>query len=398
MRIALTGATGLLGRNLLFEFIKRHRDRLDSLEVIALGRGADGLSFRQRLIEICHDDAPWYVCGGPTLDQDIVDFLRDRVSTVEFDLSSGLLEPSAHEVLRREPIDYFFHVAAMLDFRDSPAVARALERANVKGTEILLSLVSTLTVREFAYVGSAYECGIVPEGTRSISAGDLDVERPFRNPYELGKARAEMLVREFERTHNVRCRYFRPSTLCGRLIEPPLGRLPKFDVFYAWGAFFLRYKLKFIDSFEERYTKPVELDMRIRYRTDTGLNIVPADYVAKAMYLICTSGAPGSHFHLANAAETPSTMVGSMMRATLNITGHRQCDDLPIDQNPHESVYYRTVGKIYTPYVIGEPMLFDVSNVESVLRDAQLTCPPVDATNFGKLMDYAKERDFGISA
>ena len=116
------------------------------------------------------------------------------------------------------------------------------------------------------------------------------------------------------------------------------------------------------------------------------------------MYLICTSGTPGSHFHLANAAETPNALVVALTCATLNITGHRQCDDLPIDQNPHESVYYRTVGKIYTPYVIGEPMLFDVSNVESVLRDAQLTCPPVDAANFATLMDYAKERDFGISA
>ena len=38
MRIALTGVTGLLGRNLLFEFIRQHEHDLDNLEIFILGR------------------------------------------------------------------------------------------------------------------------------------------------------------------------------------------------------------------------------------------------------------------------------------------------------------------------------------------------------------------------
>lgn len=38
MKIAITGATGLLGRNVLFEFLKQHIAQLDMLEVIVLGR------------------------------------------------------------------------------------------------------------------------------------------------------------------------------------------------------------------------------------------------------------------------------------------------------------------------------------------------------------------------
>ena len=48
MRVAVTGATGVLGRNLLFELIKRHRGDLDSLEVLVLGRSRGGRDVRRR--------------------------------------------------------------------------------------------------------------------------------------------------------------------------------------------------------------------------------------------------------------------------------------------------------------------------------------------------------------
>jgi nucleoside-diphosphate-sugar epimerase len=38
MRVALTGATGFLGRNLLFEIVKRNLQALDRLQVVVLGR------------------------------------------------------------------------------------------------------------------------------------------------------------------------------------------------------------------------------------------------------------------------------------------------------------------------------------------------------------------------
>lgn len=234
-------------------------------------------------------------------------------------------------------------------------------------------------------------------GGGTIEANTLDIDRPFRNPYERTKAQAELLVRDFERSRKVRCRYFKPSTLCGRLLEPPLGQIPKFDVFYAWAGFFLRYKLKFLRSREERLTTPVELKMRICYRSDSGLNIVPADYAAKVMYLVCASDAPGSYFHLVNDAETPHALYVPMMAETVHVMGHVRVDRVPEDQNSHELVYYRTVGRILTPYVTCDPMLFDVSNLEGILRSESLRCHPVDANNFALLMSYARRCDFGVS-
>lgn len=38
MRVVVTGATGLLGRNFVFEVIKQNIHRLDQVEIILLGR------------------------------------------------------------------------------------------------------------------------------------------------------------------------------------------------------------------------------------------------------------------------------------------------------------------------------------------------------------------------
>ena len=67
-----------------------------------------------------------------------------------------------------------------------------------------------------------------------------------------------MIVRQYCRDNNIRYRIFRPSTLCGSLIENKIGATPKFDVFYAWAAFFLEYKKRTLGSDENLYQKPFD--------------------------------------------------------------------------------------------------------------------------------------------
>jgi nucleoside-diphosphate-sugar epimerase len=40
MIVAITGITGLLGRNLAFELLQRYQHKLDSLTILALGRSS----------------------------------------------------------------------------------------------------------------------------------------------------------------------------------------------------------------------------------------------------------------------------------------------------------------------------------------------------------------------
>jgi hypothetical protein len=70
---------------------------------------------------------------------------------------------------------------------------------------------------------------------------------------------------------------------------------------------------------------------------------------------------------------------------------------VPEKKNEYEALYYATVGQIYTPYIVTEPVTFDTSSVADTLTAASLQCPRVDRQNFNVLMQYAKERSFGLS-
>ena len=194
----------------------------------------------------------------------------------------------------------------------------------------------------------------------------------------------------------MRCRYFRPSVTCGRLIEAPAGAINKFDVFYGWAAFFSQIKRKKLEGKGIACDQPLEMEMRICYNPESGLNIVPADFAAKVMYQVCAQEVSENSFYLVNDKETPHGLYISLMLDAVGISGPRQSDTVPGDMNQLESLYYKTVGKVFTPYITSSSMLFDVSNLRHVLSSAKLACPAIDAKNFSILMEYAKERGFGV--
>lgn len=396
MRIAITGAAGLVGRNLLFELIKQHLDDLGALEIFLLGRGTAGQSIQERIEAIVVEDGAAYLGLSQDEARPLKYYCRTGINCIETDLGQDNLgmKPEDLHKLQAAPIDYFFHVAALTDLRHGPGVESALKKNNVHGTLRILRLIASLTVREFCYVGTAYACG---KTCGRISPDYVQPHQAFRNPYELSKLQAEMAVREFAKRTGVRCRYFRPSIICGRLIEPPLGSMHKFDVFYASAAALLRLKLKVLQYWVDKYRTPATLDIRVCANLAGGMNIVPADYVAKAMYQVCRQQDPGESYHLVNDQPTPNDLFITAVLESLNVSGIKVVAEVPDRMNPLESLYYRTVGTIYTPYITSEHMLFDTESIAGVLARADLHCPPVGRENLHVLMEYAKKCDFGLN-
>ncbi len=398
MRIVMTGGTGLLGGNLLYELIKQNLGGGgDPLELILLGRETPDNRLRDRVRRAVMSDGADYVFGhGPTDGDRLGTFFDRHVKCLAADFDADGLGVDDHSlaVLAERPIDVLFHVGAMVDFRSTPTVVETLENTNVRGTARLLRLAAGLTVGELAYVSSAYCCG--RRGGRLLPDA-VGFEQGFRNPYERSKLKAEVLVRQFCRDRGVRCRVFRPSTICGRLIEPPGGATSKFDVFYEWIAFFLRLKLRMLPAGADRYATESTLGrFRMCYKPTSGLNIVPADYAAKLMYQVWAQGSAGDSFHLVNDAETPHALYIDQLLATIRLSGIVQVPEVPTDPTKNEALYYRHVGLIYTPYVTSEPMVFDTATVEPARMAAGLACPPVDAAALATLIDFARPRDFGL--
>ena len=395
MRIVMTGATSLVGRIFLLEIIKQNLIDCQITSIVILGRCQKEKSIRQRIEEILLEDGSEYLGVSQTDFREIFAVWRERLTCFEFELDKDNLnmQPQDLEYLRSTPIDFFFHIAALTDFRDSSAVQVNLCTTNVAGMERILKLVGNLKLGEFCYMGSAYSCGLT-DGI--IDPDYIKPDLDQINSYQRTKLQSEILVRKFAQHSGVRCRYFKPSTICGRLIESPLGKTNKFDVFYSWSAFFLRMKMAILKTWTHLYQDPLRIDLRVCRNSNSGLNMVPVDFVAKAMYQVCMQNDPGESYHLTNNQESPHDLYMPLVMKTLNIGGVSLVDSIPENKNRLEKLYYRTVGDIFTPYAISEPMLFDTRNLESVLVKANLHCPVVNGSNFGLLMEYAKQKNFGL--
>jgi nucleoside-diphosphate-sugar epimerase len=395
MRAVITGATGIVGRHLMFELIKRHADDLDALDLVILGRAGGGRSLGARVRKILLEDGLPYVANGLHEAPDLAEYADAGVRCIDTDLNQDGLGLSAEGVraLSGAPIDLLIHAAAVTDLRDSRTAELAVEETNVRGTRRLLKLLAGLDVRELSYIGSAYCCG---EASGLVGPDYVSSGHSFRNPYEASKMQAEVEVRRFADRSGVRCRYFRPSIVSGRLIEPPLGSISNFNVFYGLGVFLLRTKMAMLPDGADILRDPLELDLRACCTGDCGLNIVPADFVAKAICEVCLSHDEGESYHIVNAGDTPTTLLVPLLMESLNIHGFRLVDHVPTDQNRIEQLFYKTVGAYLTPYARPHDVTFDTSSLAPVLERAGLECPPVDAGNFRILMQYAKEQCFGV--
>ena len=398
MRIAITGATGLVGSNLLLEIIKQNVNNLRDIHFLILGKGKNGRTLQQRIENILLTDGPNYIGRDQLTDSELLAISQENISYIELQLSRpdmGITDEEA-KALHAAPIDFFFHSAGVTDFRDAPEAVQVLEMVNLHGTKRMIELTKTLDVREFDYVSTAYACG---ETYGDIQPDYVNLDQGFRNPYERVKLEAEMEVRQFQKETGVKCRYFRPSVICGRLMEDELGATPKFDVFYLWAAFFVRWKMKLLSNGSpvDVYGTPLEMDLRFWGNRGAGLNIVPVDYAVKAMWEVCKQDAPGESFHLVGDQETLHFNYTACILDWLNITGPRFVDEPPTDLNRLESFYYKTVGKIFMPYATQDPIYFRTDNLTAVTTTANLTCPPIDDSNLRILLNYAKKHQFGLS-
>ena len=90
------------------------------------------------------------------------------------------------------------------------------------------------------------------------------------------------------------------------------------------------------------------------------------------MYLVCTNNLPDESYHLVNADETLHSEYIPAMLECLNIKGAEYVTKIPKNMNNTESLYYKTVGKIFTPYITSNPMLFDTKNMDPLLKKHKL--------------------------
>lgn len=355
--ILVTGATGFLGMQVVREMLQREpRARL-----ALLIRPRTGQTPQQRAESILQS----------------ADLSRVQVYSGDVSEPNCGLDASTWQILHAE-VTRVIHCAATVRFDHTLEQARHM---NVEGTRKMLDFAAVMrSLRSFAYVGTAYVAG---ERTGLIRENELDVGQHFRNTYEQTKAEAEALVRS--RLGSLPGVILRPSIIVG---DSRTGVTSSFKMLY-W---------------------PLKIYSRRLWRTvpgfpDAVLDIVPVDYVAKAVaQLAFDDTALGSTIHLC---------AGPRGSATIERVARRAAEYFKVREPRYvdPKIFFAAVrpllslalwgrkrrvlidGRAYRDYFTMR-MQFDTTNAERLLGPAGIFPPPV-MEYLDRLLHYCVASDWG---
>jgi thioester reductase-like protein len=270
--VFLTGATGHVGRNLIPVLLKSKDTSL-----VLLIRGNSDAEVEDRLSELL-------LSLAGTIDQSQA---RQRVRALRGDITRdrlGLSE-SQYGALARN-ITHIIHSAATVRFRNPLAEAREI---NVEGTKRVMALARLAWERgrleRVAHISTAFVSG---SRNGLIREDDLDCGQGFSNSYEQTKFEAEVFIRKS--CPDLPWVIFRPSIIVG---DSRTGVTTAFNVLYIPLKYLARGIVRFLPG-----------------SPDTPLDIVPVDFVCRAVSQILFGGADCRKrtFHLCAGPEGATTV------------------------------------------------------------------------------------------
>jgi len=367
-KILITGATGFLGRNILFRLLEKDKKHRFCLIV----RGRKDKSPRDRINAILNAR---YDLDQVKSFEKRIDLVLGDVTWRHFGMDDRAFSRLAYNVVQ------IVHAAATVSFSLPLDMARNI---NVGGTKNMLDFAAVAhqakTLSRVDYVGTAYVAG---RRNGLILEDELERGQGFNNTYEQTKHEAEKLVRE--RWKDVPVAIHRPSIIVG---ESTTGRTSSFNVLYF----------------------PLKLYARGIWRwvpgsPDTAVDIVPVDYVCDALETISRDpGSVGKCYHL--TASQNATTIGQGARMAQSYFGGKPVRFIP------PKVYMNTIhraadlftfgrlhdtlmnkGALYLPYFMNQ-LRFDNRNTRAILEKQGLEAPKV-GDYFARIFQFCIDTDWG---
>lgn len=355
--LLITGATGILGSWALGEALAR------GVNAIALLRDRDAAAARERLRRVLA------VQGRAAL-ADRAEILLGDITAPGFGISSGEAEDL------RGRIGGVIHCAACTSF--SPHKDDALWRTNVEATGNLVDFLEDSGAPLY-HVSTAYVAGMWG-GT--VFEDSLPLDSPCKNTYEKSKRAAEALVNAAFARGRLSGAIFRPSIIVGAADS---GAISQFLNFYSI--------LRYVDALAGNGLDG-EPSLRIQGNPNATLNLVPVDWVARALWKIVeTEGASGRTYHLTHPAPPSQRGIAAWASGVL-----RESDGTLSFQSRlegsigrHERAANEAMCR-YRAYLAAEPV-FDRTNTERALGGA-LPVPRMGPAFFDALLAYAREQQW----
>ena len=356
MSYFVTGATGFIGRNLVEQLLER-----EGTIYVLVRDGSRG-----RLEELRNR---W---GAED----------DRIVPVVGDLSQEHLGCADQISELRGKVDHFFHLAAIYDMT---ADAESQRVANVEGTREAVKLAKELDAKHFHMVSSIAAAGLY-KGTFTEDMFE-EAEKVDNHPYFQTKHESEAVVRE---ECEVPWRVYRPGIVVG---NSETGEMDKID-----GPYYFFKLLQRARNAVPSWFPGIGIEGR-------KINIVPVDFVAKAMdHIAHIDGLDGQAFHLTDPNPLSAGQVINVFakaahapEAALRIDS-RMFDFIPKQVRggltmlpPVKRITDQVLSDLGIPrsvlVYINYPTDFDSTKTQEALEGSGISVPPLPSYA-DKLWDY----------
>ena len=356
MSYFVTGATGFIGRNLVEQLLER-----EGTIYVLVREGSRG-----RLEEL---RSRW---GAD----------EDRIVPVIGDLSQEHLGCGDRIGELKGKIDHFFHLAAIYDMT---ADAESQRVANVEGTREATKLAKELDAKHFHMVSSIAAAGLY-KGTFTEDMFD-EAEKVDNHPYFQTKHESEAVVRE---ECEVPWRVYRPGIVVG---HSETGEMDKID-----GPYYFFKLLQRARNAVPQWFPGIGVEGR-------KINIVPVDFVAKAMdHIAHIEGLDGQAFHLTD----PNPLTAGQVINTFARAAHAPEAVMRIDSRMFDFIPKQVRGgltmlppvKRITDQVLADfgiprsvlvyinyPTDFDSTKAQEALEGSGIAVPPLPSYS-ERLWDY----------
>lgn len=330
----VTGATGFVGSGLVLELLQQTND-----PIYCLVREKSGIIAEDRLHKLLLSLIDSY-----HLPVELKHKIPSRCFTITGDLAT------TPDVLANiEPIDYFWHVAASLNYEER--FKDEIFETNIEGTRNAIKLATALSTQNFYYFSTAYvagkSCGTILESTHD------NVENS--NVYEESKVSAELIVRTLQDMNH---RIFRPSIVIG---ESKTYEAINFTGLYGFIRRLVQFK-GIMNRVQKGYLENNPIKMYVEEAT--ALNLVPVDMVVSQAVKIGLSNADGHIFHLTNP-NVPT--VGQVLNVIFDMVGLAPPKLVDSKESfNHVDDQFNEKIDFYNSYLVGNKQ-FDRTKTDSAL-------------------------------
>ena len=369
MKIILTGATGVLGSHIMYDVLEHfiHTNIQGTLFLITRKKG--NVAAKERITELLssHYTPNILSAKGTTA-------LLKYITIIDTDLAQ--LEKTVLEQFKGA---YFIHSAGYVNLSTDEDQKEKIFHENASLTKNLFTTFSPY-IKKFIYISTAFSSG-VRKGLIANDFHNLEFKLDHRNAYENAKFHSEEFVIQQCTQLQLPYQILRPSVIGGKMLGIENRYfIPKYMVFYLMAKFF---------HFTAQ-RKVAQENVRFTISENTGLNIIPVDYVSK----VIVATFQRTDITQLNIVHNESFNLVKGLQLIMKEVGYTNFSILPnaLDfdyKNTIEKLYYESIGKHLKPYLTSAANEYDTTILNSILE-----IPKLDAESFTDMIRYARLHNF----